>query len=114
LASVFPGVLLLAAVVLFAEVAGAVAFTVTGLDCGLLVLAAAFVGPLCTVTAGFFAVVLAAAPASFLAATAAGLALLLPPLAAGAGVPEGLGLACGEEEFCAVAIVAMAVASARI
>jgi hypothetical protein len=113
LASVFPGVLLLAAVVLFAEVAGAVAFTVTGLDCGLLVLAAAFVGPLCTVTAGFFAVVLAAAPAS-LAATAAGLALLLPPLAAGAGVPEGLGLACGEEEFCAVAIVAMAVASARI
>lgn len=54
---------------------------------------------------------LAAVP--FLAAVAEGLELLLPPFAAAAGVADGLGLAALFWPFCAVAIVAMAVASAR-
>jgi hypothetical protein len=129
-----------AAVALAEEFVGAAVFTVTGPVCALagallLAFAAALpfgfavVGPLCTVTVGLVAA--AGLPAAgdpwlvpalvvvpLLAAVVEGLEVLLPPFAAVAGVADGLGLAVlfwlVALEFCAVAIVAMAVASARI
>jgi hypothetical protein len=110
--------LLLAGIELLAAVA---------LDCGLLgvllvVFAAAapveftFVDPLFAVGLAAVAAAGLLEPAAPFVATSFFLAVeeLLPALAAGAGVPDGLGFAALFWPFCAVAIVAMAVASARI